>query len=495
MGKLKTLFFSVIIGLAVAGIVFAFTNPTGNPTAGGGTLYYSAGNVGIGTTGPVSKLSVYNSLATALPATSGTTQVATIFSAQGPGNQIFHIGANGVNNGIWFQNNNIGDLSLTYPILLNPNGGNVGIGTTAPNEKLHVSGNIGIPTSADATANGSMIRGVSVWGDKTRIPAAIEFRRDNNNSTGEEGRIVFRTTASPTALAPERMVITGDGNVGIGTTAPGQLLHINGASPRIYVSDTGTSVSAVDMVTNSAAQRTTIGTERAAGGGLFVGSSAYASVFGSAGASVTQFASNNSVRMTIDTTGNVGIGTTAPSSKLDVAGDIEIGSGNAFYLGDPATNGSWKFLKDGNNNIVFQKRIGGVWVSKMSTAASYESSKLGERNLGVSSAGGNTGTVWYYIWSITPEQSNYQLRVRYDWQSTNCTGEDYYSHNYQTQVNGAAVESFSAYQTSWLSRDNTYNITLTAGAANTIRAGVVDTSSNEEDCYYYRYLFFDLIPL
>ena len=53
MNKVKTLFLSIIISLAVAAIAFAWTNPTANPPGGGGALYYSGGNVGIGTTGQV----------------------------------------------------------------------------------------------------------------------------------------------------------------------------------------------------------------------------------------------------------------------------------------------------------------------------------------------------------------------------------------------------------------------------------------------------------
>jgi len=58
MNKVKTLFLSIIISLAVAAIAFAWTNPTANPPGGGGALYYSGGNVGIGTTEPGAKLHV-----------------------------------------------------------------------------------------------------------------------------------------------------------------------------------------------------------------------------------------------------------------------------------------------------------------------------------------------------------------------------------------------------------------------------------------------------
>jgi hypothetical protein len=60
---------------------------------------------------------------------------------------------------------------------------------------------------------------------------------------------------------------------------------------------------------------------------------------------------------------SVGIGTTSPSSKLDVAGDVEIGNTNYFYLGDPSTDGSWRFHVT-SNNLRFERRISGSWVDK-----------------------------------------------------------------------------------------------------------------------------------
>ena len=57
------LFFNVAVIIAIVAIITAigvkaWTNPTDNPTAGGGALYYSGGNVGIGTTEPSATLEV-----------------------------------------------------------------------------------------------------------------------------------------------------------------------------------------------------------------------------------------------------------------------------------------------------------------------------------------------------------------------------------------------------------------------------------------------------
>jgi hypothetical protein len=88
-------------------------------------------------------------------------------------------------------------------------------------------------------------------------------------------------------------------------------LNVSAASPNIDVTDTGTSHASQDFLTNSNAVRATIGVERSAGGGLFVGSSPYAAAFGTASAGATEFATNNNVRMRIDSSGNLLVGKTA----------------------------------------------------------------------------------------------------------------------------------------------------------------------------------------
>ncbi len=97
-------------------------------------------------------------------------------------------------------------------------------------------------------------------------------------------------------------------------------LAVSAASPNIDVTDTGTSHASQDFLTNSSAARATIGVESSAGGGLFVGSSAYAAVFGTASAGKTEFATNNNVRMTISAAGSIGINNSAPVETLHIKG-------------------------------------------------------------------------------------------------------------------------------------------------------------------------------
>jgi hypothetical protein len=70
-----------------------------------------------------------------------------------------------------------------------------------------------------------------------------------------------------------------------------------------------------------------------------------------------------SERMRINKDGQVGIGTTTMTSLLDVAGDVEIPTANAFYLGDPTTDGTWRIIRSGND-LLSQRRESGSYVTK-----------------------------------------------------------------------------------------------------------------------------------
>jgi hypothetical protein len=104
----------------------------------------NAGNVGIGTTTPASIFHANANVASSLPATSGTTQNGLIVrlsnALQTSG--ILDIGSNG-GNGVWLQSTLSSNLGDNRNLLLNPNGGNVGIGTTTPGHRLHVNGSNG----------------------------------------------------------------------------------------------------------------------------------------------------------------------------------------------------------------------------------------------------------------------------------------------------------------------------------------------------------------
>lgn len=98
-----------------------------------------AGNVGIGTTAPGAPLTVDG--ITGVPATTGTAQggIFRIGTALGTRSNVLDFGKYfDAPYGIWLQCTDASDLSSRYPIILQPSGGMVGIGTVAPAAMLHV---------------------------------------------------------------------------------------------------------------------------------------------------------------------------------------------------------------------------------------------------------------------------------------------------------------------------------------------------------------------
>jgi hypothetical protein len=141
MNKKKLLFpilTSIITGLLIAVLVNAWTNPSQSPSGGGGALYYSGGNVGIGTTTPSHKLHVYGgneNVQTRIESTGDNSNGIQIVSSAGT----WQLLTRGTTSG-QFQLLNSSDSEK----LVVTQGGNVGIGTTSPDATLQVNGTMKI---------------------------------------------------------------------------------------------------------------------------------------------------------------------------------------------------------------------------------------------------------------------------------------------------------------------------------------------------------------
>ena len=119
----------------------------------------------------------------------------------------------------------------SYKLLLNPNAGNVGIGTDNPDVKLHVEEGT---TEANDTPEVkiSSFRPTIRFEDKSASSNSAEICGDNS--------LIFRCSIpvnDDTALV-EHMRINALGNVGIGTNDPAVLLDLKSNDPRINLTDT-----------------------------------------------------------------------------------------------------------------------------------------------------------------------------------------------------------------------------------------------------------------
>ena len=205
---------------------------------------------------------------------------------------------------------------------------NVGIGTTSPGRKLDVQGSGSITVRSRSTDTTGVTVGIlaaeHASGSSLQVRAGVGFT--NLISTGAADPLILSTNST------ERLRITSAGNVGIGTSSPAQLLHVNGNA--LLGGSPAAQYSNVTISGDAAIQSATplLNFVNAAGSTRF----GYLYHTGSGGniellnqqAGAMLFGTNNTERMRIDSSGNVGIGTSSPGKKLDLVGQFRA-SGSA----------------------------------------------------------------------------------------------------------------------------------------------------------------------
>ncbi len=361
------------------------TSSTGNWTLSGSDIYYAAGKVGVGVIAPTSALDVQGVPATALTGTltvsAGTATVTgtgTLFTTELSVGQSIIIGSEAYNvltitdnTNLTLSSNHIagasGATAYSDSSLLNikagsgtsrlyiSESGNVGIGSTSPGNKLTISGGnimldnntaLGFKTSSGAER--SMI-----------IMQSDDNLRIGNTGTGDGNDTVsFNITGKANV-----MNIDSSGNVGIGTTTPASLLDVNGtitatgfsgpltssgvsadagtaAAPSYrfsadtdtgFYSDTANTIGITVNGTNIFDMSSAGITSATAGGGVMTTASGSntAPTFSFKGDEDTGWyapAANNLAaatggveRIRIDGSGNIGVGTSSPSSLVEIS--------------------------------------------------------------------------------------------------------------------------------------------------------------------------------
>jgi hypothetical protein len=170
---------------------------TGGPSAYVSSLFCQEdGNVGIGTNAPLMPLSI--AAVNGDPATSGTTPVGNLrLEDISTGNNIMDLGIYDSSPwGSWIQTTDRTNLGAVYPLSLNPNGGNVGIGEAAPESLLTLKGDDATVYN-DTEASGQMTEGTSL---------AVH---SNTNTTNTFANLVFKLGNTGTAYTRITGIRTG----------------------------------------------------------------------------------------------------------------------------------------------------------------------------------------------------------------------------------------------------------------------------------------------
>jgi hypothetical protein len=174
-----------------------------------------------------------------------------------------------------------------------------------------------------------------------RDSAYIRGGKTNATDGDSSGYLAFATNNNAAAVA-ERMRIDSSGNVGIGITAPTAKLDLYDATLPVYLQQTRGNVVQIAGPTGTAV--TSPGQ------------------VGTSSNSPFRIITNNTDRVRIDETGNVGIGTTAPTKKLSVSGDslFDYGSNNTdVILIAAGLAPSLRLGQSGNNSYITAGTTGG----------------------------------------------------------------------------------------------------------------------------------------
>jgi len=272
--------------------------------------FYVSGNVGIGTT----------SLGTAKVVIDHTNT------------KMLELKRNGATKARFIADSNNGQLDLYDSSTVNSvrllssgvsylNGGNVGIGTTSPYAKLHLSGT----TGAESAIRQSRV-GVKIW----------------DSQIDSSGRLIWSHYASEGGTANQLFTLDDNGNVGIGTTSPAHKLDVNGDVHlnNLQLSDfTGDIYFGVNSANNKFSYNQWLAS---ASGGMVIKNTANASTGHIA------FETSTGEALRIIRGGNVGIGTTTPSQKLHV-------EGTSLFVGQ----GTWPMRME--NNVASGQAELGLW--------------------------------------------------------------------------------------------------------------------------------------
>ena len=315
----------------------------------------SSGELGIGIS-PTEKLHVAGDVSIGTGGTGGTASLKFVNDNERSRITSNYDAGGGGRLGFWTDTSG---GTLLQRLTIN-NSGNVGIGTTTPSEKLQVNGNIALYgelklVHAIRHANsGAQV----IDNDDDTYFIINDPEGSNRIKIGDSGDAsnTYRNTTHKfePASGTEYMRINATG-VGIGTTAPGTPLDVQSNSSAEGIRVRGRSSDSIGQITltnNGGTARSQLQWNDS-----FFNIKALAAI-------PMIFYTNSTERMRIDSSGNVGIGTSSPTSALDVNGTvtadgIQLDSNDQYILA--GAGAGLKIGHDASSSII-RSQVGPMYI-------------------------------------------------------------------------------------------------------------------------------------
>ena len=325
----------------------------------------SAGRVGIGTTSPNAPLEVVGS--------SDGDQLRI-----NQGGQYYRIGREGAGGLLQFYGAQSGYNGYIFGGVNGEraridSSGNVGIGTSLPLNRLHIVGgsattNTGATVLVDDNASlaadiGGSIAFRGTDGSNVRTYGLIRGGKLNSGSGAFDGYLAFETRTNGTANTTERLRIDSSGRLLVGTSSSSSIASavFQGNSPF----PTGGAL--IRLSRGSVPGSTTDDLGRLAFSELNHVNAAEVAAFRDTGtwtsgssqptrlvfSTTADGASSPTERMRIDSSGNVGIGYTSPSAKLEVNGHIRLQASGRIGVAGSGTTPNTAIRFTDSDNITF----------------------------------------------------------------------------------------------------------------------------------------------
>ena len=273
-----------------------------------------------------------------------------------------------VNNGgvgQWIQARHSEVDSTYYDLLLNPIGGNVGIGVTDPSAKLHVRNYDEHPITIDevnayesarfaSTQNG---RNISLLGSAETVSNYIGTLDDDHS-------LRFFTTKQ--GQHRTAMTISEDGNVGIGTTSPSGKLQVNDfrliGGYTAQTTATGVTVQTSGDMTGVLNNGDTVKID----GNTYTISNVISETF-TLNSPAPRSGSGLAIYVYDDALilkdGNVGIGTTSPAARLEVDYVASTQIGLTLNGSNTALNNAIKLTDASDNEVLLSINAGNFGIT------------------------------------------------------------------------------------------------------------------------------------